>query len=195
MGVVKSRYPFQGPNHILGITEARIVKFLTHVISLWSPYGIGQTIIFLPCGFFPSSSSSSSSLPAALRAAQACRYLIYSEADFELFSPAGATRCTDGGEIWHGGGASSTPNFTPSVQRKGVGPPKLKFLLRFDRNVQYKRLAGAYLLRDYHKIRSFSTSFQVASGVKILWNLLQGLWSYGGFKLRGSDCTQIFSAP
>jgi len=47
------------------------------------------------------------SLPAALRAAQACRYLIYSEADFEVFHPAGATRCTDGGEIWHGG------NFTP----------------------------------------------------------------------------------
>ena len=32
----------------------------------------------------------------ALRAAQACRYLIYSEADFEVFRPAGATRCTDG---------------------------------------------------------------------------------------------------
>jgi len=31
------------------------------------------------------------------------RYLIYSEADFEVFRPAGATRCTDGGEIWHGG--------------------------------------------------------------------------------------------
>ena len=32
-----------------------------------------------------------------------CRYLIYSEADIEGFRPAGATRCTDGGEIWHGG--------------------------------------------------------------------------------------------
>jgi len=39
---------------------------------------------------------------AALRAAQACRYLINSEADFEVFRHAGATRCTDGGEIWHG---------------------------------------------------------------------------------------------
>ena len=35
-------------------------------------------------------------LPAALRAAQACRYLIYTEADFEVFRPAGATRCDDG---------------------------------------------------------------------------------------------------
>jgi len=36
-------------------------------------------------------------LPAALRAAQICRYLVYSEAEFEVFRPAGATRCTDGG--------------------------------------------------------------------------------------------------
>jgi len=47
-------------------------------------------------------------LPAATRAAQACRYLIYSEAYFEVFRPAGATRCTNGGEIWHGGGARSS---------------------------------------------------------------------------------------
>jgi len=32
------------------------------------------------------------------------RYLGYSEVDFEVFRPAEATRCTDGGEIWHGGG-------------------------------------------------------------------------------------------
>ena len=41
-------------------------------------------------------------LSAALREAQICRYLVYSEADFEVFRPAGATRCTDWGEIWHG---------------------------------------------------------------------------------------------
>jgi len=40
------------------------------------------------------------------------RYLIYSEADFEVFRPTGATRCTDWGEIWHGGGSSSMPNVT-----------------------------------------------------------------------------------
>jgi len=34
---------------------------------------------------------------------------------------------------------------------KGVGPPKLKFLLRFDRDVEYKRPAGAYPLRDFQK--------------------------------------------
>jgi len=31
-------------------------------------------------------------LPTALRATQTCRYLVYSEADFEVFCPAGATR-------------------------------------------------------------------------------------------------------
>ena len=81
------------------------------------------------------------SLPAAFREAQICRYLVYSEADFEVFRPAGATRCTDGVEIWHGGGdlRSEGPllhvKFHPNrCNDKGVGPPKLKFLLRFDRN-------------------------------------------------------------
>ena len=48
-------------------------------------------------------------LPAAMREAQTCRYLVYSEANFEVFRPAGATRCTDGGEIWHGGGDRRSP--------------------------------------------------------------------------------------
>jgi len=38
-------------------------------------------------------------LPAALRAAQICRYLVYSEADFDVFRPAGATRCTEIGYL------------------------------------------------------------------------------------------------
>ena len=37
--------------------------------------------------------------------AQSTGYLIYSEANFEVFfRPTGATRSTAGGEIWHGGG-------------------------------------------------------------------------------------------
>ena len=78
---------------------------------------------------------------------------------------------------------------------KGVGPPKLKFLLRFDRNLEYKRPAGSYPLRDFHKICRVCTSFQDALGVKILLDFLKGLWSYGGFNLRWSGCPQIFSAP
>jgi len=71
---------------------------------------------------------------------------------------------------------------------KGVGPPKLTFLLRFDQNVEHP-------FRDFHKICRVSTSFQDALGVKILLDLLKGLWSYGVFKLRGSGYPQIFSAP
>jgi len=109
-------------------------------------------------------------LPAALRAAQTCRYLIYSEADFEVIRPAGATRCTDGGAIWHGGGTECPllrAKFHPHrCNDKGVGPPKLNFLLRFDRNVEYKRPAGAYPLRDFHKICRVCTSFQDGLRVK-----------------------------
>jgi len=61
-------------------------------------------------------------LPAALRAAQTCRYLVYSEADFEVFRPTGATCCTDGGEIWHGGGDLRPP----SMQRQGCRTPKIE---------------------------------------------------------------------
>jgi len=75
-------------------------------------------------------------LPAALRAAQTCRYLVYSE----------ATGCTDG--------------------------VKFGILLRFDRNLEYKRPAGAYPLRDFHKICRVFTSFQDALGVKIWLDLL-----------------------
>jgi len=71
----------------------------------------------------------------------------------------------------------------------------LKFLLRFDRNVEYKRLTGAYPLRDLHKICRVCSPFQDALDVKILLDLLKGLSSYGGFKLRGSGCPQIFNAP
>ena len=95
-------------------------------------------------------------LRAALRAAQICRYLVYSEADFEVFRPTGATRCTDGVKF---GMEEGTEGFLLRAKLhphrcndKGVGPPKLNFLLRFDQNVEYKHPAGAYPLRDFHKI-------------------------------------------
>jgi len=117
------------------------------------------------------------------------RYLNYSEADFEVFRPSVATRCIDGGEIWRGGGNGPllTAKFHPHrCNDKGVGPQKLKFLLRFDQNVEYKRPTVAYHLRDFYKICRISTSLQVALLVKISLDLLKALLSYGGFKLRGS---------
>ena len=70
---------------------------------------------------------------------------------------------------------------------KGIGPLKLKFLLIFGQNVEYKRPAGAYPLCDFHKICRICTSFQDALAVKVSLNFLKGLWSYGRFNLTGSD--------
>jgi len=41
-------------------------------------------------------------LPAGLRVAQPCRYCFYSMVQKWVFRPAGATRCPDKREIWHG---------------------------------------------------------------------------------------------
>ena len=78
---------------------------------------------------------------------------------------------------------------------KGVGPQKLKFLLRFDQNVECKRPAGAYSLRDFHKICRVCTPFQDALGFKIWLDLREELWSYGGFKLRGSGSPKLSAPP
>jgi len=78
---------------------------------------------------------------------------------------------------------------------KGIGPPKkLKFLLRFDQNVEYKSSAQAYPLRDFHKICRICTPFQDTLAVTTPSDLLKGLQSYRGFKLTGSGYPQIFSA-
>ena len=61
-------------------------------------------------------------LPAALRAAQTWRYLVYSEADFEVFRPAGATRYTDGVKF----GTEPCQISPPSVQRQGCRTPKIE---------------------------------------------------------------------
>ena len=128
-------------------------------------------------------------LPAAMRKEQTAGI---SEADFEVFCPAGATRCTDWGEIWHGSPFPCQIS-PPSVQRLRYRTPKLKFLLRFDQNVEYKRPTGAYPLHDFHKICRVCTPFQDVLAVKISLDLLKGLRSYGGFKLMVSGFCQIFS--
>jgi len=80
---------------------------------------------------------------------------------------------------------SFVPNFTPSVQRQGCRTPKTEIFTQIDQNVEYKRPTGAYPLRDFHKICRIFTPSQDALAVKIWLDLLEGLWSYGGFKLRG----------
>jgi len=79
---------------------------------------------------------------------QIAGYLIYSEADFEVFRPAGATRCTDGGEIWQGGGLRLRAKFHPHRRNdKGIGPPKPRFSLISDQNVNIMPRRGVSLAR------------------------------------------------
>jgi len=67
------------------------------------------------------------------------RYLSYSEADFEVFRPARATRCTDGVKFDMEKGSKGSllhAKFHPhQCNDKGIGPPKLSFFLRFGQNV------------------------------------------------------------
>jgi len=118
-----------------------------------------------------------------LRAAHNACYLIYSEADFEIFRPAGS-RCTDGGDICHGAGTEGPlllAKFHPyQCNDKGIGPPKLNYLRIFDQHVEYKRIARAYPFRNFHKICRICTLFQDTLAVNVLLDLLKGLWSYGG---------------
>ena len=44
---------------------------------------------------------------------------------------------------------------------KGVGPKKLKFVLRFNQNVEYKLPAGAYPLRVFTKFAQFVPHFRM----------------------------------
>jgi len=91
---------------------------------------------------------------------------------FSLLSrPAGPTRCTDGGEIWHGGGTEGLlqAKFHPyRCNNKGAESQKLKFFTQIWPKC-------AYPLRHFHKICRVCTSFQDALSVKILFDLLQGL--------------------
>jgi len=44
---------------------------------------------------------------------------------------------------------------------KGIGTPKLKFLLKFDQNMEYKHPTGAYPLRDFTNFAELVTSFMI----------------------------------
>jgi len=65
---------------------------------------------------------------------------------------------------------------------KGVQPPKLKVLLRFDQNVEYKRPTGAYPLRDFHKTCRVCTPFQMRWVLKVGWIGSRGFVVFGHWK-------------
>ena len=60
-----------------------------------------------------------------------------------FFAPQGRHIAPMGGESMEEGTEGHAKFHPHRCNDKGVGPPKLKFLLRFDRNVEYKRPACA----------------------------------------------------
>jgi len=64
-----------------------------------------------------------------------------------------------------------------------------------------RREGGIYVLQERipcaisTKFAEYVPCFRVALAVKSWLDLLSGLWSSGGFKLRESGYSQIFSAP
>jgi len=126
-------------------------------------------------------------------AAQSAGYLIYSEADFEVFRPAGGHTAPMGVkfgvEEWIEGPLHAKFH-THRCNDKGIGPPKLKFLVRFDQNVEWH-----IHCKIFYKICRICISFHDALAVIVLLALLKAFLIYGGFKLTGSGYPQIFSAP
>jgi len=57
---------------------------------------------------------------------------------------------------------------------KRIVPPKLKLVVRLDQNVEYKRPAGAYPVRNFHKICRVSTPFQLRQLLKFGWICSRG---------------------
>ena len=111
------------------------------------------------------------------------RYLSHSEADFGFSPRRGDVEPTG---VKFGTEEGKGPLLRAKFHHhwcndEGIGPQNWNFLLRFDQNVEYKRPAGAYALRDFHKICRVCSLFQDALAVKISSHLLKRLWSYGGF--------------
>ena len=81
---------------------------------------------------------------------------------------------------------------------RGSGSPKCSAPLASDpKNWNfYSELTEMWNINaQTHKICRVCTTFQDALGVKIWLDLLKGLWSYGGFKLRGSGYPPNFQRP
>jgi len=71
-------------------------------------------------------------------------------------------------------------NFYPQILST-VGPQNWNFYSDLTKMWNKNAPAGAYPLRDFHKICRVCTTFQDALVVKMSLYLLEGLWSYGGF--------------
>ena len=95
-------------------------------------------------------------LPAGLRVAQPCRYCFYSVVEKQVFRPAGATRCPDKREIWHGGGV---PNFTFIGAEMWEYPLKLSKFRILAINLPLRGHSFAQFLRNFQILYASIGSF------------------------------------
>jgi len=143
---------------------------------------------------------SRSSFTGSIARSATRRYLIYPEADFEVFRPAGATRCTDGGEIWHRRVDQRSPPpcqiSHPSVQRLEYGSLKTEIFTEiwskcgFNINAPQGRTRCAICI----KFAEFVPRFRMRRLLKFRWICSR---NYGvmGVVSWGCPVTPKFSAP
>ena len=99
---------------------------------------------------------------SAVRVAQPFRYCFYSLAQKWVFRPAGATRCPDKRESWHGGAAGPLPRANFHVYRGknvGIQPPKPSKFLILARNLYLRGDSFAIFLRNSQRLYASIGSF------------------------------------
>jgi len=95
-------------------------------------------------------------LPAGLRIAQPCQYCFYSLAQKWVFRPAGATRCPDKHESWHG----PVPTFTfIGAKMWEYSPTKLSKFQILARNLYLRGDSFAIFLRNSQRLYASISSF------------------------------------
>jgi len=109
--------------HYIGLLTANIISHLSFLVCFQQRLVTEKALVIIT---------------GSIASRAKCQYISYSEADFDVIRPAGATRCTDGGEIWHGGVGYGpllhAKFYTRRCKNKGIRPSKLKFFVRIYEN-------------------------------------------------------------
>jgi len=122
------------------------------------------------------------------------RYLSYSEADFEVFRPAVATRCTDKGEIWHGWGDRSATFHPHRYNNEGIGPQNWNFYRNLIKMWNINAPQGHIPCAIFAKFADFRPRFSLRQLLKFRWIYSRSYVVMGVLSWR---CLVIlkFSAP
>ena len=100
--------------------------------------------------------------------------------------------------IWHGERCPPPCQISPHrCNDMGIGPPKLKFLLRFDQNVKYKRPVGGIPSAIFTKFAEFVPRFRMRQLLKLRWICSRGYGVIGvfNFSVDGVWLSPNFQRP